>query len=96
MTLYDLSYTVVRMTNHSLNRTVAAATGAKVRGALAEADQTATRLAQVLNLGAHAVGRRLRGDVSFTVVELIATARWLGLEPQALLPQGLAESKRSA
>lgn len=56
-----------------------------VRAELARRDKTQADLAAVLHLSTAAVSRRLSGQVPWDLVELDATARFLGLPVSALI-----------
>lgn len=53
---------------------------ADLRAELARQRRTAADLAQVLNVTPHTVGRRLNGDVPFSMYELVLATRWLGID----------------
>lgn len=59
---------------------------AEVRAELARQQGTGKQLGSVLGLSAFAVSRRLRGLTPFSVSELQATAKYLGVDLADLLP----------
>lgn len=63
------------------------AIAAEVRAALARKGQSAAWLAVEAGISKAALSRKLRGEVSFTVEELVLVADALDVEPDALLPR---------
>jgi len=69
------------MTNHSLDRSVAA----EVRAEMARQQKTQAELAAVIGVTAHTAGRRCSGAVPFDVIEIAAVAEWLSVPVEQLL-----------
>lgn len=67
--------------------TTRSAIAAEVRAALARKGQSAAWLAEEAGISKAALSRKLRGDVSFTVEELVLVAIALAIEPEVLLPR---------
>lgn len=63
------------------------AVAAEVRASLGRAGRSAAWLAQSAGISRAALSRKLRGDVSFTVEELVLVALALGVEPDTFLPR---------
>lgn len=60
---------------------------ASVRAELARASRTQQSLAAHLHLSQPAVSRRLSGDVSFSIDELVSIAAYLGIDVAVFVPQ---------
>lgn len=58
---------------------------------MARQRRTALDLAEVLGVTPHTAGRRLNGDVPFTIVELVVVSAWLGTPLQKLLQSTLEQ-----
>lgn len=65
------------------------AIAAEARAALARKGQSAAWLAEDAGISKAALSRKLRGEVSFTVEELVLVAEALAVEPDALLPRSV-------
>lgn len=63
---------------------------AAVRAELARASRTQQSLAAHLHLSQPAISRRLSGDVSFSIDELVSIAAYLDVEVALFVPQGKA------
>lgn len=61
---------------------------ASVRAELARAGRTQQSLAAHLHLSQPAVSRRLSGDVSWSIDELVSVAEYLSVEVSVFVPQG--------
>lgn len=61
---------------------------ASVRAELARANRTQQTLAAHLHLSQPAVSRRLSGDVSFSIDELVSIAEYLSVDVTLFVPQG--------
>ena len=61
------------------------AVAAEVRASLARAGQTASWLAEHAQISKQALSRKLRGDTSFTVEELVAVSVALDVDPAHLV-----------
>ena len=62
------------------------AVAAEVRASLARKGETAAWLSESAGISKTALSRKLRGDVSFTVEEVVAVADALGIDADTLLP----------
>lgn len=60
---------------------------ASVRAELARANRTQQTLAAHLHLSQPAVSRRLSGEVSFSIDELVSIAEYLSVEVSLFVPQ---------
>lgn len=96
LTLGDLSFTIVCMTKQTPHEEAAIRVADEVRAELARQRKTAAELAAVLGIGQHTVGTRLKGAVPFNVVELIATASWLGVSVSELAVRAERAEKKPA
>ncbi len=56
---------------------------------MARQRKTQADLARAIGVNEHTAGRRIRAEVPFDVVELVAVAAWLGVTVEALWPQAL-------
>ena len=66
---------------------------AEVRAVLARAGRSATWLAVETNISKASLSRKLRGETSFTVEELVAVCGALGIDdPAMLVPAGRADA----
>lgn len=75
------------LTNVSfVNQTAGECTAANVRAELARRRISGRELARGIGWSAPTTFRRLRGDTPFTIDELIAVARFLGVPVAALIP----------
>lgn len=74
------------MTDHALiGSTAAERIAAEVRAEMARQRRTASELAQAVGISAHTAGRRLNGAIPFSIPEMDAVARWLGVDIITLL-----------
>ena len=73
-----------------MDRNAAQKAAAEVRARLARDQISGKELATHLGLSAFAVSRRLRGTTPFSLTELDATARFLGIGITELLPEEAA------
>lgn len=64
---------------------------ATVRAELARAGRNQQSLANHLHLSQPAISRRLKGDVSFSIDELVSVAAYLGVDVTLFVPQGNTE-----
>lgn len=80
------------MTNHS----TATAVATEVRAEMARQRKTQGELAEALGMGEHTVGRRVRAEVPFTVVELEQIALWLDVPVSQLWPSSIAPKAATA
>lgn len=80
------------MTNHPITLKVAS----DVRAALAWHKRSHGELAELLDLTPHTVGRRLKGEVPFTVVELLAIGIWLDIDVRDWLTKPTAPVKAAS
>lgn len=62
------------------------AVAAEMRAALARAGRTASWLAERTQISKQALSRKLRGDTSFTVEELVSASVALDVDPSTLVP----------
>lgn len=69
--------------NNTDTRSVVAA---EVRASLARKGESAAWLAEATGISKAALSRKLRGDTSFTVEEVVAVAVALSVDPVILLP----------
>ena len=72
---------VMDMTTADTRKAIAA----EVRASLARDGRPATWLATATDISKTALSRKLKGDVSFTVEELVAVALALDVDPAALV-----------
>ncbi|MBO3663696.1 hypothetical protein [Microbacterium stercoris] len=68
------------MTKQTPADEVTAIVAADLRAELARQRRTAADLAHALDVTPHTVGRRLNGDVPFSMYELVLATRWLGID----------------
>lgn len=73
--------------------TLADHVAANIRAELAVRRQTSKDLARVLHIGQRAASRRLSGDLDFSLNELDAVARWLGVARVELMRERALENR---